>query len=135
MVGGQQKAANHYTYGEIFDKAFPQYLAMGMTSEEYWEKDCTLTIGYREAYKLKIKDANFTAWLQGRYIYDALGAVSPLFRAFGKKAKAAEYHKKPYDLFPEDVENTKENEYKAEGQKIMSMLKAMQKARDKSKKK
>ena len=42
MFNGKMKALTFsYDDGEIFDMAFPQYLAMGMTYEEYWEKDCS----------------------------------------------------------------------------------------------
>ena len=72
---------------ELFDKAFPEYLAMGMTYRQFWDEDCRLVVPYRQAYKIRQEEINRTAWLNGLYIQRAVASV------LSKKAK---YPKKPF---------------------------------------
>lgn len=68
-----------------------------MTAAEYWDGDCTLVKAYREAQRLRDEREDTLAWLQGRYIYDALRMASPLFHDFMKgKPKEIPYLEKPY---------------------------------------
>lgn len=68
-----------------------------MTATEYWDGDCTLVRAYREAQKLRDEREDTIAWLHGRYIYDALRMVSPLFHDFVKgRPKEIPYVEKPY---------------------------------------
>ena len=85
------------SYTEIFEENFPFYLAIGMSSAEYWEGDCSLTRYFRKAYKIKQEEINTNAWLQGAYVYDAVSTA--LHNALrGKNSKATKYAQRPYDL-------------------------------------
>lgn len=87
------------TYTDIFYEVVPNYLVYGMTWEQFWYDDPLIAKAYREAYELKQKQENYSAWLQGAYIYDALCAVSPVMRAFAKGGtRPAPYVKKPYGM-------------------------------------
>lgn len=87
------------TIAEIFDEAFPHYLAMGMTYEQFWEQDCSLVIPYRKAWQIRQENENRLAWLHGMYIYEALCDVSPLLRAFAKSGTQAHpYAEKPCEF-------------------------------------
>lgn len=107
------------TYTEIFEENFPFYLAIGMSSAEYWEGDCSLTRYYRKAYKIKQEEINNNAWLQGLYVYDAISTA--LHNALrGKSSKAREYANQPYNF-----ENNKE---KSKQEKAKEVEIAQQKA-------
>ena len=107
------------TYTEIFEENFPFYLAIGMSSAEYWEGDCSLTRYYRKAYKIKQEEINNNAWLQGLYVYDAISTA--LHNALrGKNSKAREYANQPYNF-----ENNKE---KSKQEKAKEVEIAQQKA-------
>jgi len=69
---------------------------MGMSYDEYWNQDPWLAEDYRRAYELKRDEENANMWLQGSYIYHAVGAV--LGQAFGDRR--AKYLSEPYDLHP-----------------------------------
>lgn len=87
------------TIAETFDEAFPHYLAMGMTYEQFWEQDCQLVVPYRKAYQLRQEQENRFAWLQGMYIYESLCDVSPVLHAFAKSGTTARpYPDKPYEF-------------------------------------
>lgn len=71
---------------------------MGMTAEQYWDQDCSLARFYREAHNLNIQQQNYMAWLQGKYVYDALAALFPLFNSNVKRGVKPKAYVKPYDL-------------------------------------
>lgn len=101
-----------------------------MSYDLFWNGDVDLVVSYREAYKLKCKEKadeqNYTAWLQGRYIYDALCAVSPVLHAFAKNgSKPLPYHKKPYGF--EERGNKGMQNKSAEEQKMQDMISVMSK--------
>jgi hypothetical protein len=110
------------TYTEIFEESFPFYLAIGMSSAEYWEGDCSLTRYYRKAYKIKQEEINNNSWLQGLYVYDAISTA--LHNALrGKNQKAREYAKQPYNFEnKEKSEFEKAKEVEIERQKAQAWM-------------
>ena len=98
------------SYRTIIENAFPLYLAMGMTYEEYYRKDHTLVIAYRQAYKKKREERNQELWLMGAYVYQAVSRVAPLLIPFNEHPKAEPYLDKPFPLF---ADNEPENADKA----------------------
>ena len=110
------------TYTEIFEENFPFYLAIGMSSAEYWSGDSSLVRYYRKAYKIKQEEINNNAWLQGMYIYDAVSTA--LHNALrGKNTKAREYAKQPYNFGnKEKSELEKAKEVEAEQTKAVAWM-------------
>ena len=82
------------SFGEVFDREFPRYLALGMSAREYWEEDCHLVVAYREADRIRQERDDQLAWIQGYYIYEALCSAAPLFRSLDKRPRAQEYPQK-----------------------------------------
>lgn len=121
--GGEGNAQTPDSCREIFDKSFPAYLAMGMTYDEFYRKDHTLTISYRRAYERKLKRDNEMLWLQGAYIYDAIMRISPLLIPFNSHPKPTPYLEKPYPLFDNDTEKT-DNKEKAVADKGLAYMQA-----------
>ena len=113
-VSGEQPQQPPKTYGEVFDEAFPHYLAMGMPSREYWEDDCELVRAYRKAHMLKQEADNQFAWLQGMYVYEAICDVAPVLHAFAKRGTTVRpYPDKPYEFkAPKRLTKAQENEQK-----------------------
>lgn len=104
---------------EIFNKAFPIYLSMGMTSAEFWEQDPALVLAYKEAHRLRFEEQNHLAWLQGRYVYDALCSASPLFHDLAKRGTtAAPYHKEPIKFYRNEEERLEDENEKLRQQTI-----------------
>lgn len=112
-----QNNGNRESLGELFDRVFPMYLNMGMTAEGFWEQDPSLCVAYRKAYEQRVEREremmNYSAWLQGRYIYDALCAVHPIYHTFAKRGtKAAPYHEKPIKFYKNEEEMRLDEEQK-----------------------
>jgi hypothetical protein len=106
--GDNLKAAT--SYREIFDNAFPHYLYMGMTPEQFWEGDSNLVVAYRKAFEVKQEADNQRLWLQGAYIYDAISRLVPIMHPFAKKGTKAEpYLDKPYPLKEGNTEDKPED--------------------------
>lgn len=124
-VGGDlNKVAAHYTYAELLDKMFPYYLSIGMTAAEYWDGENELKRAYRAAYKMRVNEQNFNLWLQGKYIYDAMCCVSPIFNPFSKKKEPFPYTEHPYDLFDDDRKARLEEKKKREYKEVLAKMKA-----------
>jgi hypothetical protein len=76
-------------------------MSYGMTYDEFWNGDVSSHRAYREAHKLKMIEDNTKAWIQGQYVYEAIGAWAPIIRPFSKARKPGKYTDHPYDLFEE----------------------------------
>lgn len=87
------------------------YLAIGMTYEQYWEQESWLVKSYREAYKIKFNDVNYTAWLNGIYICQALQSGVPvMLNGIAKHpAELPKYPEKPHDFSEEQNKKREEN--------------------------
>ena len=95
------RPAPRFAYTQKFYDVFPYYLAIGMTPEQYWEGDCELVRYYRKAAQIRQDLKNQDAWLQGMYVYQAIGNLAPILRAFAKKGvKAIPYPDQPFALIP-----------------------------------
>ena len=111
----------------VFEQACPQYLAMGMTYEQYWDGDVLAHKAFREAKKLRLAEANQLAWLQGMYVYEVLMDVTPYLKAFSK-GRPKPYPKEPYDLFKEQREAREEREARERYERIKAGVAAFAKA-------
>ena len=103
--GGGQSAPISNSYTTSFYDQFPYYLAIGMTPEQYWDGDASLTRYYRKSDEINRQRRNEELWLQGMYIYEALCDVSPVFHAFAKRGtKPRPYADHPYALTTQERE-------------------------------
>lgn len=99
----------------MFEHDAPLYLSLGVTYQEYWYGDVWAIVDARNAEKLRVDRKNQELWLQGRYFYEAIGAVSPILHAFAKNGtKANPYLAEPYSLGREKPKLDKEREVENE---------------------
>lgn len=101
------------SFSSVFEKVFPKFLAIGMSEEQFWDKDPYLTRAFIEADKVRLERTNSELWLQGRYIYEALLCCAPVLNALSKKHRAEEYRRKPYNLTKERQEEDRYEQNKA----------------------
>ena len=114
------------SYLEQFRKLFPQYLAIGMTEEQYWDRDCELVKAFREADNIRKERMNQELWLQGMYFYEALCDVAPIIRAFAKKGtKPHKYPSEPYALTSKEQKEKQEAAEKAAFDKGLAKMEAL----------
>lgn len=99
----------HKTIKEAFEEICPYFMAIGMTYDEFWNKDPHIAKMFLKADEIKQKRLNEQLWLQGYYNYIAFAYVSPILNPFAKKGtKALSYPNKPIPLNNEDVLNREE---------------------------
>ena len=76
------------TFSEYADELCGYYMALGVPEKEYWYGDPTHLKYYVKKHEIEIENKNYDAWLQGLYIYDAIGlALNNAFRKKGEKAE------------------------------------------------
>lgn len=99
------QAKRYENYTDAFEDLFPQYLAIGMTYDEYWNGNPYLVVDYRKAHKAKQEQRNWEMWLQGLYFFNALSVANAnLHRGKGKPAE--KYMEKPIEIYPPSAEET-----------------------------
>lgn len=92
-----------------------------MTPEEYWDGDVWLVEYYREAEELRQKRMNAQAWLQGAYVYDAVGRLAPILHPFAKKGTNPQpYPARPYGEKEAQPEITEAQ--RAENERLKAIL-------------
>lgn len=111
-------------YTDIFYEQLPYYLSIGMSWDEYWHDDPSKAKYYRQADKLRRKRKNEELWLQGMYIYEAIGDMSPILRtSFDKKPKKPiEYPKEPYAIESDEIAERKKRDEKRKSEAIKNKM-------------
>lgn len=109
VLGLGSKKVEHFFLTNEFNKSCAFYISIGMSYEQYWYGDPTMTRDYLEAYKMKEKrEAEKTKWItweQGLYVYEAMCNVAPILRAFSKSTKPLPYPERPHGVEEREVEN------------------------------
>ena len=72
----------------------PTYLAIGMSSEEFWHGNPKLAVAYREAERIRRDNRYLAEWRAGVYVFEALLSASPAFREISKGVEHS-YPKEP----------------------------------------
>ena len=116
---GQVGKPSTKTYTDIFDEAFPYYLSIGMSYELYWHGEPNLVKAYRKADEMRVDRMNYEKWLQGLYIYQGIGCLTPILNPFSKKHKPEEYPKEPIAI----TERAKNQKAMEEGKNVADFLK------------
>lgn len=100
-------------FGDTFDEALPQYLAIGMPYDLFWDGEFGSKRAYREAYKIRMEReermADMSNWYMGQYLISALQAVPLLVAGLNVKrtTNLPKYPEKPF--FETAVEKQKED--------------------------
>lgn len=101
-------------------------MAMGMPPEEYWNGDPALLKAYRKVDEIKRERDNEMLWLQGMYIYEAIGDLAPILHAFAKKGTEAKpYSEHPYPVTRRMCQNAERLKEKREYEKQMAKFQTL----------
>ena len=114
------------TASDYFREAFPLYLATGMSYEEFWEKESWLVKSYREAQKIKRDEINYSAWLHGIYVLDALHTGIPVvLNGIAKsRIELPKYPETPLDLMEKNKEEQEKKQMELQKAKMHAMVEA-----------
>lgn len=113
---------------DTFNEVFPYYLASGMPSEEFWKGNPDRVVAYRKKLQIENQRRNEVAWLQGRYIYEAVSvALHNKFR--NKGDNPLEYPTEPHRITPQ-TKAEKEAERKQYIEGVRNMLEGLKASHD-----
>lgn len=96
--GGSGGRPPVFSYADYFDTMCPQYMAMGLSYEDFWYGDPEKAKFVREAFVFLQEVRNREMWMMGRYVYDAIFANAPVLRAFSSASSPASYTSEPYPI-------------------------------------
>lgn len=100
-------------------------MAIGMSYDEFWNRDVSMVRAYRKADEIRRRRQNESLWLQGMYIYEALCDVAPVFHAFAKKGtKPNPYSNEPYAITEEEIRDREEREERIKQERIKASFDA-----------
>lgn len=75
-----------------------------MSYDLYWYGEPSALLNFIRADEIKLKRLNHQLWLQGYYVYNAVGSLAPILNAFSKEHKTKPYLKEPIPLTEKEVE-------------------------------
>ena len=105
-----------------FEKACPYYLSIGMSWDMFWHGEPSAVIAYREKDALELRRADYMAWLQGRYVYDAMLCAAPPFQTFSKTHRPHKYLEAPYKELQDRMEREKTQAQKLKNGELVARL-------------
>ena len=100
-LGSQEpnsKTASPKEILDYFEELLCYAMSIGMTEKQYWYDDPKLINRYIRIEQIKQQKRNNELWLQGAYIYQAIGSLAPIFNPFSKEKHARPYLKEPIPL-------------------------------------
>lgn len=89
---------------EYLDQLCDYALSIGMTYDQYWYDNPYILLHYVRADGLRAKRENNRLWLQGYYVYVAVGSLVPLLNPFSKDKKPKPYLKEPIPTSEKELE-------------------------------
>ena len=112
------------TYADLFDELCPQYMAFGMTYNQFWYGDPSIAKTYRKAQIIKEKQVNTHMWLLGAYVYEVICDLAPILNVGAKKnAKPTKWRERPYPLTKEDKEEEERIKLKESDERCKAFFK------------
>lgn len=106
--GIEQKALSPIEY---LDELCAYAMSIGMSYELYWYGDPFAINHFIKAEKIRQRKRNTEMWLQGAYIYNAVGALVPVINPFSKEHRAKPYLKQPIPISKEEQEEQEREKY------------------------
>lgn len=131
MDGGEPSAPFRYnTITERLEAECAMYMSIGMTYDQFWDGEPEQFPIYRKAYRQRLENQSYMAWLQGEYIYEAILDASPVLNPLSKETKPYPYRDRPISLLPSDEVGAdgltaEDRRAKAEQDKIKAVMMGM----------
>ena len=127
----KSKQTSPTPYGDTFDELLPQYMAMGMTYDEFWDGEYGTKRACRKAYRIRMENeqrlADRNNWYMGQYIMSALAASALRVAGLNTKGGMPDYVSKPFLERYEEQQKEEAVKRKQEDQQklAMAMFQAM----------
>ena len=115
------------SYGDIFDQFLPEYMAIGMTYDEYWDGEFGTKRAARKAYEIRLKNEQMLTdrqnWYMGQYIVKVLQSTPLLVGGLNVNAQTnlPEYPEKPFLVTAEEMQKEEVRKKQEENQMMFAM--------------
>lgn len=96
---------------EYLDELFTYAFSIGMSYDQYWYHDPKELLLFIKAESIRQRKRNNEMWLQGAYIYQAIGALIPVLNPFSKEHRAKPYLKQPIPITEEERADIEREKY------------------------
>lgn len=123
LESSQKQTASPQDILNYLDDLCAYALSIGMTYEQYWYDLPNLLNIYVKAEEYKRTRRNQELWLQGLYVYQAIGTLVPALNPFSKDHKAKPYLKEPIPISEKEVEERRLKRIQKWTEMMMSKVK------------
>lgn len=119
----EESKVEYVSYTKYFEEACPIYMSYGLSYEDFWHGDPYKAKYMKETYQIKLKQLDEQMWIQGMYIYAAIGQMAPILHPFSKSSKPLPYTEKPFSR-SYDEENKEEGptEQEIENERLKAQI-------------
>lgn len=107
----KQRATSPQDIIDYLNELFAYALSIGMTYDQYWFGDPKLINAYIKAEEIRQRKKNNEMWLQGAYVYQAVGSLIHLANPFSKEHKAKPYLDKPIPVTQQERDEIEQERY------------------------
>lgn len=112
-------------FSDYADSLCSYYMSIGVSCHDYWHGDYSLLRFYVEADEIRQERENKNAWLQGMYVYDAVGSLAPILHAFSKRGtKPRKYPDEPYAITEKQIKARKKRDEEAQAAETQNHMMA-----------
>ena len=111
---------------EYLDQLCDYAMSLGMPYSEYWNGDYDILNHYVNAEQIRQKKRNMELWLQGAYVYQAIGNLVPILNPFSKEHKAKPYPKEPFPLTQQEIDERRQKKIQRWVDYMMKKVKKME---------
>lgn len=105
---GVENSTTPLTIREYFEKLLTYALFVGMSYDLYWYGDPFALKNFIDAYEMKLQQDNQKLWLEGYYVYNAVGCLVPVLNPFSKEHKAKRYLEQPIPITQKEIDKLEE---------------------------
>lgn len=95
---GHLKPSEDTTMTDAFEAACPLFMSYGMTYDEFWDGEPERARYYREAHEIRLEEMSFNAFIQGKYVRDAISDFVEFYAMTDKPKVRNNYPEEAYPI-------------------------------------
>lgn len=118
----EDTSSSHFSFTSIFESVCPEYMAMGMSYDEFWNGEPKIAKYYREAEIRKIEKQNQMLWVQGIYFAKAIESTICVQLSGKKGGNKPKYPTEPLPITDRMQKAIEEKKQQEEFEKLKAQL-------------
>lgn len=122
MEGDLIPSGKDISMTEAFEAACSLFLTFGMTYDEFWYGDPVRAKYYREAHDIAMEQMSFNAFIQGKYVRDAISDFMEFYTMTAKPKIRHNFPDEPYPVTKKGERLAKERKEEEVAKSYLKML-------------